>query len=394
MINITKYGLLLVVLIGTFGCQKDDIMLPSPAQSTIEKKIVIKDYLKSSYELSNFDNWYGVDDLNYFKENPLDVGQIAQLDINRDGTEDVFTYESYPLNIPTPNPPPVILLSDGSKLNKIEWNGGNIKNPHGTKLLVGDFNNDTYPDIFSVVHIDQPFGAFPSMKDNCHLLFNSEKGFNKVLEFDDEGFWVAGCSGDIDKDGDLDIIMFNFHYSVNGVKNKIQWNDGKGNFTASSEGIGEIPIVQASELVDINKDGWLDLVIDYVQFKAGIRTPTIAIMWGNGKGFSLNNSNGWEYSGEKFMSNLDFTDIDKDGYQEIFVSGNVGYGNSYIEVYKSSDGKNWNDKSSEYFLDNKFGIASNIIFKDIDKNGKLDIYSMNKKHNIRWEYDGNKFLKK
>jgi hypothetical protein len=387
-----KYFVGVLIFINLISCQKDDSILPN---ASIEKKVSLKSYLKTSYELSNFDNWYSVDDLVYTKENPFDVIQTTQLDINKDGIEDVITYESYPLNVsPTPNPPPNIFLSNGSVLNKVNWNGGVIKNPHGTKLLVGDYDNDSYPDVFSVVHVDQPFGAFPSLKDNCHLIFNSNNGVKRVLEFDDEGFWVTGCSGDIDKDGDLDIIMFNFHYSVNKVKNKIQWNDGKGNFTATSDGIGDIPIVQASELVDINRDGWLDLVIDYVQFKNGIRTPTIAIMWGNGKSFNLDNSIGWEYSGEKFMQNLDFSDLDGDGYSEIFVSGNIGYANSYIEVYKTNDGKSWKEETSQYFLNNKFGKFAQMIFKDIDKNGKMDIFSMNKKDNIRWEYDGSKFIKK
>jgi hypothetical protein len=379
--------LLLVLTLFIIGCSKEDIL---PIKEVLPiKKEVVKDYLKSSYELSNFDNWYSVYDLNSFKGNPFIVIQTTQLDINGDGIEDVFSYESYPLNIPTPNPPPNLFINDGNgKLNKIEWTGNAIRNLHGTKLLVGDFNNDSIPDIFSLVHVDQPFGAFPTLKDNCHLLFNSKKGFSKVLEFNDEGFWAAGCSGDIDKDGDLDIIMFNFHYSTNRVKNKIQWNDGNGNFTASDEGIGEIPLVQASELIDINNDGWLDLVIDYVQFENGNRTPTVSIMLGNGKGFNLSNSNGWKYSGEKFMQNLDFADLDNDGYKEVFISGNFGYQNSYIEVYKTmNSGKDWKDETINYFSENKFGTFGQMIFKDIDKNGKLDIFSMNKNDNIRWEFD-------
>lgn len=383
---------ILILLTTLTSCQKEigEITKPTPVVAK-----VVKSYLKSSYELSNFDSWYGIDDLNFFKENPFVVCQTTQLDINGDGIEDVFSYESYPLNIATPNPSPNVFLNNGNgKLDKIEWNGNTIRNPHGTKLLVGDFNNDSFPDIFSIVHVDQPFGAFPTLKDNCHLLFNSNKGFSRVLEFNDEGFWGAGCSGDIDKDGDLDIIMFNFHYLANGVKSKIQWNDGSGNFTSTSEGIGEIPIVQSSELIDINNDGWLDLVIDYVQFKNGNRTPTLSIMWGNGKGFNLNNSNGWEYSGEKFMQNLDFSDIDGDGYQEIFISGNIGYANSYIEVHKTMDGgKNWKNETNRYFVNSSFGKFSQMIFKDINKNGRMDIFSMDKNDNIRWEYDGSKFIK-
>ena len=115
------------------------------------------------------------------------------------------------------------------------------------KLLVGDFNNDSLPDIFSLVAIDPPYGLFPDLKDYNNIIFNSPTGFNSIKEFDDQlGFWYTGCSGDIDNDGDLDIIMMNFHYGNNGVTSKILWNDGVGNFSYDDRGIGEIPVVDAS----------------------------------------------------------------------------------------------------------------------------------------------------
>ena len=42
------------------------------------------------------------------------------------------------------------------------------------------------------------------------------------------------------------------------------WNDGKANFTIDFNGIGDIPTAYQSELVDINNDGFLDLVITFV----------------------------------------------------------------------------------------------------------------------------------
>ena len=89
-----------------------------------------------------------------------------------------------------------------------------------------------------------------------------------------------GCSGDIDNDGDLDVIMFNFHYGHNDVKSKILWNDGVGNFSYDDSGIGEILAVDASELIVVNGDGYLDLVIDYITNNP--RTPNTEVMWGNG----------------------------------------------------------------------------------------------------------------
>jgi hypothetical protein len=334
-----------------------------------------------------------------YLNNPFIDEQSVQLDINGDGIEDVFYFEGYDLRIsPTPNPPPTIFLGDGVKLVQTPYNGQAIKNPHGTKLLVGDFNNDSFPDIFSNVAVDPPFGAFPLLQDNNHLLLNSSNNTWKVIEFPDGGFWYTGCSGDIDNDGDLDIITFNFHYQSNGVKSRILWNDGKANFTIDFNGIGTIPVVYQSELFDVNSDGFLDLIITFVP-NGNPRTNDFRVLWGNGKDFSLNNSTKIDISGDLFLMNLDFLDIDKDGFFEILQSGTIDKNNTimyYIALHKSDDkGKSFTNKTSQFI---EGDLTSTRFFhirvQDIDKNGSLDIFSSEKKDNLRWEWNGSKFIRK
>jgi hypothetical protein len=369
---------------------------------SVERKRFYKNYLKSSYELSNFDEWLSSNDLydngmRYTRFNPFMDIQYAQLDINGDGREDILYYEGYDINIvPTPNPPPVVFINSNNKLAKIPWSGPNLKSPHGVKLLVGDYNKDTFPDVFSLVNIDAPYAGVPST-DFCHLLFNSENGFNKVKEFDDQtGYWVTGSSGDIDKDGDLDVVIFNFSYLSNFVTSKILWNDGKGVFTYDDKGIGKIPIVQECELVDMNNDGYLDLVIDRILVGLSYRQPEVVVMWGNGAGFDLSNSSSFIYDGKKYVIDLDFVDIDNDGIKEILNSGYLPEINKYyIDIYKSEDkGKSFIDKSLTYIENNPFGRFGHIYIRDLDNNGKIDILTSDKKDNIRWEWNGTKFVRK
>jgi hypothetical protein len=377
-------------------------------QYNVQRDRVYKNYLKTSYELSNPDSWLSSNDLYYNGQkyillNPLLDQQFSQLDINGDGLEDLFYYDGYSLNGPTPNPPPSVFMNNGMRLNKTEWSGPKILNPHGSKLLVGDFNNDSLPDIFTVVGFDLPNSSIGvPLVQSSHLLFNSVNGFTKVKEFQDlEGYWHAGCSGDIDKDGDLDIIVFNFHYLGNGVKSRILWNDGKGNFTYDSTGIGEIPIVVHAELYDVNSDGWLDLVINYIKPNY---TPCpcphvneFKIMWGNGTGFSLNNSSSLNIIDSKDLMDIDFVDVNNDGISEIILSGtdqSVGL-KYFIDLYTSEDkGITFNNKTNQYFDVTNFPRFGHMTIKDIDNNGKIDIYSADKKDNIRWEWNGVKFIKK
>lgn len=370
----------------------------------LQRGPVFKNYLTTSYLLSNYDSWYSSSQLfktdgSRYLNNPFIDEQSTQLDINADGVEDVFYFEGYDLNIsPTPNPPPTIFMGNGEKLVQQLYNGQKIINPHGTKLLVGDFNNDSLPDIYSNVAVDPPFGAFPLLKDNSHLLLNSSTGFSKVIEFPDQGFWYTGCSGDIDNDGDLDIIAFNFHFPSNGVKSRIMWNDGKANFNIDVNGIGNIPVVYQSELFDVNNDGFLDLVLVFVP-NGNPRTNDFRVLWGNGKDFSLNNSTKIDISGDLFLMNLDFLDIDKDGFFEILQSGTVDKNKTimyYIALHKSDDkGKSFTNKTSQFI---EGDITSTRFFhirvQDIDKNGSIDIFSSEKKDNLRWEWNGTKFLRK
>jgi hypothetical protein len=364
---------------------------------------IYRNYLRTSYELTNSESWYSSmqlykSDGTRYPNNPFIDEQSVQLDINMDGYEDVFYFEGYDLNIsPTPNPPPTIFISNAENLIQTPYKGDAIKFPHGTKLLVGDFNNDTLPDIFSNVAIDPPFGAFPLLQDNNHLILNSSNGFSKVIEYTDGGFWT-GCSGDIDKDGDLDIITFNFHYLANGVKSRIMWNDGKANFQNDFSGIGMIPVVYQCELYDVNNDGFLDLVIVFVP-NGPIRTNDFRVLWGNGKGFSLNNSTKIDISGDQFLMNLDFLDIDKDGIYEILQSGNILKNNIntyYLSLHKSDDkGKTFTNKTTQYIENDQTSTRFfHIRVQDIDKNGNLDIFSSEKKDNLRWEWNGNKFIRR
>jgi uncharacterized repeat protein (TIGR02543 family) len=365
-----------------------------------------KNYLKTSYELSNYEVWFSSAQLfksdgEKYNYNPFIDEQSAQLDIDGDGLEDVFYFESYDLQInPTPNPPPSIFLNTGSILKQTSYSGPNLKNPHGVKLLVGDFNNDFFPDIFSNVAVDPPLNQFPFLNDNCHLIFNSTKGFDKVKEFTDEGFWYTGCSGDIDNDGDLDIITFNFHNQGNGIKSRIMWNDGTANFSIDFNGIGDIPVVYQSELVDVNFDGFLDLVITFIP-NGPTRTNDLRILWGNGKTYNLTNSTKIDISPDWYLMNLDFADLDKDGIMEVLPSGNFnaplgGPPSYFISIFKSDDkGKTFANKTNQYIEGN---VISNRFYhirvQDIDKNGLVDIFSGDKKDNIRWEWNGSKFLKK
>ena len=376
----------------------------------IERNRVYKNYLKTSYELSNYDDWLS-SDYYYFKGqkypnfNPLVDQQHCQIDIDGDGLEDIFYFESYwPLNYPIPYKPPSVYMNNGKILDKIDWTGPKISEPHASKVLIGDFNNDSLPDIFSSVGYD----VLPTqygINQVSHLLLNSQEGFKIVKEFPEQpGFHHTASSGDIDNDGDLDIVLFNFAFYNNGISSKILWNNGKAEFKITPAGFSEIAPVVHSELYDVNKDGFLDLVM--IQLNSHVKSNReLIVMWGDGKDFKLNNSIAIELEMIKNSMDIDFVDIDFDGISEIIITGDltvdsknppIDYNkNYYIDIFKSDDrGKTFSKKTNQYFDVKYFQRFGHMIVRDLDKNGRIDIYAGDKKDNIRWEWNGVVFVKK
>jgi hypothetical protein len=195
--------------------------------------------------------------------------------------------------------------------------------------------------------------------------------------------------------------MFNFHQSPpigNGVKSRILKNDGVGNFKSDTTGIGSIPFVSQSELMDINSDGFLDLILKYNNASntpCPCSIPTkILILWGNGKGFYLNNSTEFSIGNNINIVDIDFMDIDNDNTLEILLSESDESNKFYIELFKSeNNGVTFINKTTTYIDNNNSNRFSHMRVQDIDKNNKLDLFSGDKRENNRWEWNGFKFIK-
>lgn len=398
-----KYTLLYLLISTIFiRCSKDDSVQSTP---TIPLKTV-RNYLQSSYILSNYQNWI---DPNYIFESvgnktpknldPTDITSSCQLDIDLDGDEDIFSFKNYDINNPSVIPLPLVYLNTNNSFFKSVWNGPNTM--RGNKLLVGDFNGDKKPDVFSVEAYDPPSNCncMPEMTTN-KILFNSGNNLSNVEEIKGiNGFWVTGCSGDVDNDGDLDVMIFNFHRLYNGINNKILINDGLGKFTASEiNEISQISLVDASELIDINKDGNLDLILNYRNQSAN--GNLLKIFWGNGKSYSFSNSTDISIP-NIYVYDIDAYDANNDGVLEIILFS-IDPNGWAVDFYGSTDkGLSFNNQTSKYITNNTnvtlqsgFIHVKHIFISDIDNNGKMDIVSSNRSTNIRWEQDTDKVFKK
>jgi hypothetical protein len=235
----------------------------------------------------------------------------ANLDVDKDGDLDVFIA---PGNGQDQRLPVRILVNDGNG-NFTDGTAGRISNAqpgliHARKALVGDYNHDGWPDVFVAGHgYDQP--PFPG--EYPQLFLSNGDG---TLRYDGQlsglpGFNHAAASGDVDRNGSVDIVVMQQGAPY------VLLNDGHGVFTKNTALLPAELLYKnyySLELIDVDRDGWLDVLFGGHEFEGAATT----VYWGGAGGWS---------AGRKFVFPavagkgivLDFAaeDIDGDGLRDL-----------------------------------------------------------------------------
>ena len=383
-------------------------------------KTNFKNYLQTSYELQKSN--INIDLVALRKENGQKSGSIlaiAYLDINGDGFDDIFINALYGTSSTEKSFGEIYIFNKtngGYQLDNSFFNTGQVPSSiHPRKALVGDYNNDGKPDIFITGHgWDQ--NPFPGEYDQLLL---SENGKYKLVEFKDKiGFYHGACSGDIDKDGDLDILV------LGGPNSYFLINDGKGNFTYSTKEIdvNKLGGQYHCELFDIDKDGYLDLILGGHEFNVQDPTfldknkieGTVRIYWGNNSGtYDFNSiTNMPMVANWGVITDLDFADLDNDNKFELAITRTGGasvnnqinyfYWGWNIQIIKI-DNRKVTDITTSAIEQNSslLGYSQGnpwivwMRFEDFDNNSKIDFFSTKcgGADFVRWELQNGKLIR-
>lgn len=241
--------------------------------------------------------------------------------------------------------------------------GDRPNSEHSRESFFADFNGDGILDIFISDHgyDTDPFPGFTNQ-----LLLGTGTGFIDVSDRlpQDGDFSHNSAVGDIDGDGDLDIIVANAGTSAGGPGPYALINDGEANFTQTTsvlpsdyvDGIVDGVNFQTFgvDLQDLNDDGLPDLVIGASGFENSVESR---IYWNEGGSFSSDNFTSLPtldtgvVGGAMEVTDIQFGDFDGDGNLDIIMTGALRDGGTLFGrgiQYLSGDGNgNFTDESLE-----------------------------------------------
>ncbi len=143
---------------------------------------------------------------------------VAWLDYDQDGLMDLYFVQSGPTDLYKPDHPMRSALyhnnGDGTFTDVTEKAGVAAENHYGQGVAVGDYDNDSYPDIYVT-----GYGSAILYHNNGDGTFTDVA---KKAGVGDEGNWSTSAAWiDYDKDGYLDLVVTN--YIEWSPKNNSRW---------------------------------------------------------------------------------------------------------------------------------------------------------------------------
>ena len=254
----------------------------------------------------------------------------------------------------------------------------------GRQLLVADFNSDDTLDFYVADHgigthkgvrdsyfLSQPNGTWIESSDT-HLSHSNFRVFDH-----------GGATGDIDNDGDMDVVITELHHQKNGTSFWCLMNDGSG-FLKKRKCGGSNAF--GLELADMDGDGDLDALVGAHEY--GGNQAFTGIVWNNGKGY-FSQKTALPQHKKKWgtIPEVSASDLDDDGDLDIVYSrAGVLYVGTAIQIIENLGNKKFKDRGIFPLIEapddfkpigegNEWNdFIENIMFRDFDQDGDIDIY--------------------
>lgn len=247
----------------------------------------------------------------------------------------------------------VIMYKFGQPISGGQWNA------FMPQMIVGDFNNDGWIDVFN-----PGTGSFNSkpMDIAQWLIWNpNTRTFEIKKLFNDKTIQSFGgnqrrsIAYDINKDGYTDIVVLDHGDDVVNTNPlqpiRIVLSDGKGGYDLKDLNniTPTLKYNHSGDIADLNKDGYPDLVVSTGDMYIAWGIPTYPYFGSNVTYFNIWDNNN-QNKGGGGVYNIKVADVNKDGWLDII------------------EGSNENNKATSTYL--PFTLSSRILYNQ--GNGKFD----------------------
>jgi hypothetical protein len=303
-----------------------------------------------------------------------ECGGYLYSDFNQDGTKELWQYY---MRAPWPTNYNGIHLYSDHVQNIIESKSPDYNSEdhysvlgltHVRKQVLSDLDNDGIQEIIIFSH---GFDKAPYPGDSLAIFYPSEKRYKYLSS--DIGFFHGGATGDIDKNGFIDIVAYSGWSEVIPVHPTAYLNQDGESFIPNNTIFSNFTYrhnFYTVELFDINGDDNLDLFL-------GSRGRFYAVMGTSSGAFDFNNRIYFQLALNEEPMDIDFFDFNSDGSVDILLLNNLDVYDGYnIKILIQSE-EGYLDKSVEYFDVYRYKANNTwikwLFLKDIDSDGDIDI---------------------
>jgi hypothetical protein len=259
----------------------------------------------------------------------------------------------------------------------------------GPHIAKGDVNHDGLEDIFfcngkgspAALYLQDKQGNFRKMKET---IFEDDN----ISEDTDCAFF------DADGDGDLDLYVASggneFSSSSSALSDRLYFNDGKGNFTKSTQILpaGKYESTSCVQPSDFDKDGDIDLFVGVrlIPFSYGLPANGYLLENdGHGRFSDVTEKRAPALTKIGMITGMVWADVDNDGDQDMVIVGDW----MPVKIFINNNGV-FIDESARFGLSGTEGWWHTIVAKDLNRDGKIDFVLGNNGLNSFFKASGKK----